>query len=161
MTEELSRDLNAFHGIEVNCPLYVYQMPMFMLTVSTVVIVENGIVVIEDQGVRFPTTTVRAGRETIEFAAIRNIKEEVGVVLPKGSLIPVDFRSSPERSSEGNVVDIGMVAMPELISVEDCDGKWLPIDFEQKEFMNTSVELLMDHDILMERAIEIALMVRS
>lgn len=160
MAKELDRDINTFHGIEVNRPLYVYQMPMFMLTVSTVVIVENGVVVIENQGIRFPNATVRAGRETIEFASIRNVKEEVGIVLPRGSLIPVDFRSSPERSSEGNVVDIGMVAMPDNILVEDCSGTWLPIDFEEKTFLNTSLKLLMDHDVLLERAVDVALMVR-
>lgn len=151
-------------GIKPNQPLYVYQKPMFMLTVSTVMIIENGVIILEKEGTcgyEFPNTTVRAGKETIQFAAIRNIKNNIGLVLPKDSLIPVDFRSSPERSVEGNVVDIGMVCMPEAISVEDCKGKWVEVDFEQKEILNKSIDLLEDHDILLDRAIDISIMIKN
>jgi hypothetical protein len=159
MNEKLQKDLSDLHGIELNSPLYVYQIPMFMLTVSTVLVVENGAILVEDNGIyRFPTTRVRAGQETIPFAAIRSVKEETDIVLKRDSLIPVDFRSSPERSKEGNVVDIGMVC---TLDRDACPEKWHEVDFENRCFHDETIKLCMDHDILLERAIDIACMIRE
>lgn len=147
---------------ELSAPLYLYQMPMFMLTVSTVVIVENGVMLIKkDNGFEFPMTMVQAGKETIQFAAIRSIKENLGITVSKDILIPVDFRSDPERSKEGNVVDIGMFCILESQKVENCKGTWTEVDFEQNKIIDKSIELLNDHLVLLNRTIDVILMVRS
>jgi ADP-ribose pyrophosphatase YjhB (NUDIX family) len=147
---------------KLNAPLYLYQMPMFMLTVSTVVIVENGVVLIKkEHGFEFPMTIVQAGKETVQFAAIRSIKENLGITVSKNILIPVDFRSNPERSKEGNVVDIGMFCMLESLKVEDCKGIWTEVDFEQNKIIDKSINLLNDHVVLLNRTIDIVSMVRN
>jgi ADP-ribose pyrophosphatase YjhB (NUDIX family) len=171
-------------GIPKNQPLYLYQQPMFMVTVSVVLIEENGVIVIEqdsetildpiDSGrhpdtikrVRFPGGVVKAGQETIQFSAVRQVKEQTGIVLKKDALIPVDFRSSPERSKEGNIVDIGMVC---IINENFCgyeNSKWVEVDLEKQKLMNISnshaeFEFYMDHDILLKRALDVVLMMKE
>lgn len=93
-------------GVSACQPLYVYQQPMFMLTVSVVLLEDNGIIILEgeqetifdpiDEGrhpdiiipCRFPGGLVKSGKETIQFSAIRQIKEQTGVALKKDALIP-------------------------------------------------------------------------
>lgn len=152
-------------AIALNQPFYVYQMPMFMLTVSTVLIIDNGVILVEDSSLgkccenyyKFPGGTVKSGQETIQFSAVRHIKEQTGIMLKKDLLIPVDFRSAPERSKEGNVVDIGFVCM---IDHQDYKGTWKEVDFEQKKLVDTE-RFYMDHDKLLERAIEVAWMINE
>lgn len=167
--------------MEPNQPMYMYQMPMFMVTVSAVIIVDNGVVMVRDgikaidipTGVedftlkgcyRFPGGAVRAGLETVQFACVRYIKEQAGIVLKKDALIPVDFRSDPSRSKEGNAVDIGFVCIPDHLKVEDLkQGKameWIEIDFEKKCMVNDASTFYMDHKQLLERAIDVAMMVK-
>ena len=79
-------------------------------------------------------------------------------------MIPVDFRSSPERSKEGNVVDIGMVCVIDR-DIRDYKGaKWLSLDFENKcldreDYIDYT--FYMDHDILLERAIDVVMMMKE
>ena len=147
-----------------NQPFYMYRCPMFLLTSSTVLIVENGVIMVEDNGIyKFPGGIVKAGQETIQFAAVRYVKEQTGIMLKKEALIPVDFRSSPERSKEGNLVDIGMVCM--LTAGHDSlkmpqGSKWVEIDFEGKCVHNEKIEFYIDHDVLLKRAMEIVLMMK-
>lgn len=157
----MSDNINSFQGIEINQPLYLYQSPMFMLTVSVVLIMGNGVVLLnDDDKFKFPGGIVRSGRETIEFSVVRQVKEQIGIVLKKDLLIPVDFRSSPERSPSGNVVDIGMVCLIDQ-EVLNYNGLRKEVDFEEKRFIEDGVKLVMDHDILMKRALEIVLMIRE
>ena len=186
--------------IPLNKPLYVYQEPMFMLTVSTVLIVENGVIVLKETleseqfketpefkqfatedirefydfggfGYKFPGGMVRASQETVQFSAVRYVKEQTGITLKKELLIPVDFRSSPDRSPEGNLVDIGFVCVLDKIMsdvpdylFENTRAKWMEVNFEKKELLkdNKSInnELYMDYDILFQRAIDIVLMTK-
>ena len=148
-----------------NKPFYMYQSPMFMITISNVIVVENGVLLVKDgKGYRFPGGTVKAGQETIQFAAIKYIKEQSGLLIKKGELIPVDFRSDPERSDEGNVVDIGIVALPEKITVDKLDLPtstiWAEVDFEKKEF-SKPCKLLMDYDLLLERPIDAIMLMKD
>lgn len=157
---KMEKNLKQLIGVELNQPLYVYQVPMFLLTVSTVIIVENGVAIVKtDDGYRFPSTMIKAGKETIQFAALRNIKEEIGIIINRDNLIPIDFRSSPERSKEGNVVDIGMLYIADDLHVENCKG-WQEVNFEKEEFVNPDVQLIMDHDILFQRSMEVLKMIR-
>jgi len=157
MNDKLPRNLKSAYNIELNQPVYMYQVPMFMLTVSTVIIVENGVLLIKNGDTyRFPTTMIKAGHETIPFAALRSVKEETGIVLKMADLIPVDFRSSPERSREGNIVDIGMAC---TFNQEYRSDKWFEVDFENKIIMDTSVEFEPDCDILLERSINMITMI--
>ena len=146
------------NNIAPNQPLYLYQQPMFSLTVSTVLIVDNGILIIEIDGIHsFPGGIVKAGLETIQFAAVRYIKEQVGITLKKDTLIPVDFRSDPSRSKEGNIVDIGFACIIDHppYSSDMKDGvKWKEVDFEKGKVME-NISFSMDHDILLNRALEI------
>ena len=138
-------------GIAKNQPLYVYQQPMFDLRVSVVLIEDNGVIVMDtgdSDGYHFPGGKVRASQETIQFSAVRQIKEQTGIVLKKDALIPVDFRSSPERSPEGNVVDIGMVCMLQNSFKPSANAKWLKVDFEKKCFTD-DWKLDDDHDVLL------------
>jgi len=165
--------------MEPNQPMYMYQMPMFMVTVSAVIIVDNGVVMIPagtqpfkddyDKGYglknfyRFPGGPVRAGLETVQFACVRYVKEQAGIVLKKDALIPVDFRSDPSRSEAGNVIDIGFVCIPDHLRVEDLKQggmEWIEVDFEKKCLVNNTLSFYMDHKLLMERAIDIAMMVK-
>ena len=146
-------------------PFYLYKEPMFMVTVSAVIIVENGVIMIpvEDGSCRFPGGRVKAGQETIQFSVIRQVKEQTGIVLKKDDIIPVDFRSDPERSPSKNIVDIGMVCMPDMI--EDLhlnsNAKLIPIDFDAKTFAEKhDGDFYMDHKLLLERAIDIALLMK-
>jgi len=167
-----------------NQPLYLYQMPMFKLTVSVVLIIENGVVVVEKKvearqedgevwvlgGVedyRFPSGVVKAGQETIQFAAVRIVKEQTGIMLKKELLIPVDFRSSPERSKEGNEVDLGFVCNLEEMHPNyhlSKTTKWLEVNFEEKQLLkdgkNVNFSLYMDHGTLLQRAIDMSLMMK-
>ena len=170
--------------ISANQPLYLYQQPMFMLTVSVVLIEDNGVIVLEDNyktefdpidpgrhpdtfvAYRFPGGLVKASQETIQFSAVRQVKEQTGIVLKKDALIPVDFRSSPERSKEGNVVDIGMVCIIDKESIDHQKAKWIHIDFENKKLdysKNSHVEAswYMDHGVLLERAIDVVMMIKE
>lgn len=149
-------------------PMYLYQNPMFMLTVSTVLIVENGVVVVkentQESTIKFPGGIVKASLETVQFAAVRHIKEQVGITLSKNLLIPVDFRSDPNRSEDGNVVDIGFVSILDDIAPDHLFSnelvKWIEVDFEKKELINNS-RFYMDHDVLLHRAIDVALMAKN
>ena len=145
-------------NIASNQPLYLYQQPMFSLTVSTVLIVDNGILLIENNGVHsFPGGIVKAGLETIQFAAVRYIKEQVGITLKKDTLIPVDFRSDPSRSKEGNIVDIGFVCIidhPPYSSDMKNGVKWKEVDFENRKTIE-KLQFSMDHEVLLNRALEI------
>ena len=149
-------------NIAPNQPLYLYQQPMFSLTVSTVLIVDNGVLLIEDNGIyKFLGGIVRAGLETIQFACVRYIKEQTGITLKKNTLIPVDFRSDPSRSKEGNVVDIGFVSILEGHNSDNVrDGVlWKEVDFENRKLVE-NIRFYMDHEILLDRAIEITTIIK-
>ena len=163
-------------GVSNNQPLYLYQQPMFDITVSVVLINENGVILLEKEPIiepcpvgdrppdifkhySFPSGRVKAGQETIQFAAVRHVKEQTGFRLNKEVLIPVDFRSSPERSKEGNVVDIGMVC---TITGSTINAKWIAVDFERKCLLEPADKrFYMDHDVLLERAIDVMLMLKE
>ena len=153
-------------GISLNQPLYLYQQPMFSITVSVVLIVENGVCLLkENDTYKFPGGNVKASQETIQFAAVRYVKEQVGIMLKKDALIPVDFRSDPERTKEKNVVDIGFVCiphdiLPETVMANKPGIKWEAVDFENKCLIHPS-KFCMDHEVLLERAIEIAGMIKE
>ncbi len=149
------------NNIAPNQPLYLYQQPMFELTVSVVVIVDNGVMLVKDNSIyKFPGGIVRAGLETIQFAAVRYIKEQIGATLKKDALVPVDFRSDPSRSKEGNVVDIGFfciydVPFPnENTPVRPSNAEWKEVDFEGRKTIE-KLQFYMDHELLLDRAIEI------
>jgi len=168
-------------------PLYLYKDPMFMITVSVVVIIESGVVMIVEEPImrpelkdfvtvdhqtqiaydcfRFPGGKVKAEQETIQFSAIRQLKEQTGLVVTKEDLIPVDFRSDPERSHSKNIIDIGMVCMPNVSpDFQFKEGsKLIPIDFDRKTFSDVcklNYDFYMDHNILLERATDIALIMK-
>jgi len=168
--------------IETSQPFYLYKDPMFMVTVSVVTIIENGVVMLAEDCVlkpsleeleegktqiaydscRFPGGQVKAGQETIQFSAIRQIKEQTGIALKKDDLIPVDFRSDPERSKGKNVIDIGMVCMPNISHdfVLKNNAKLISVDFDKKTFVDEHTQFYMDHKLLLERAIDIALLMK-
>lgn len=159
-------------GGNLNKPFYLYQQPMFDITVSVVLINENGVMLVEKEPIiepcligdrvkhySFPSGKVKAGIETIQFAAVRHVREQTEFKLSKETLIPVDFRSSPERSEDGNVVDIGMVCM---INGSSKKAKWVEVDFERKCLLHPSDSVFyMDHDILLKRAIDVMLMMKE
>ena len=140
---------------------------MFSITVSVVLIVYNGILLIKDDGkYRIPGGNVRASEETIQFAAVRNVKEQTGVILQKDALIPVDFRSDPDRTESKNEVDIGFVTI--LTNIKNIDDyiaknpnlRWEEVDFENRCLIK-KVKLYMDHDVLIERAITISCLIKE
>lgn len=148
-------------GLSLNQPLYLYQMPMFAVTVSTVVIIENYVVMVknDDGKYRFPGGFVKAGQETIQFAGLRYVKEQTGIMLKKDVVIPVDFRSEPERSKERNIVEIGFVASMENFKVDNIldngNVKLIDVDFEKKKLLEgVKVNFYMDHNLLLERALD-------
>jgi ADP-ribose pyrophosphatase YjhB (NUDIX family) len=154
--------LNDF-GISLNQPLYLYQKPMFDITVSIVVIVENGVILIKDgDSYRFPSGYVMASKESIQFAAVRYIKEQIGIFVKKDQLIPVDFRSSPDRTKENNIVDIGFFYTASDVSPESLNScaKWEEVDFENKCLVRKS-KFYMDHELLLERAISLFCIVKE
>jgi ADP-ribose pyrophosphatase YjhB (NUDIX family) len=171
-------------GIALNQPLYVYQKQMFSLTVSVVLVVENGVFLLKEEGThkisednikefdiyRCPGGDVMATQESIQFAAVRHVKEQTGIMLKKDALIPVDFRSDPERTPYKNVVDIGFVCiLHDILASSYSHGKidvrWEEVDFENKclthawEFHTWGFYL--DHDILLERAIDVVGMMKE
>jgi len=152
-------------NIAPNQPLYLYQTPMFMVTVSTVLIVENGVILIEgDKEYKFPHGIVRAGQESVQFAAVRHVKEQTGIRLTKESLMPVDYRSDPCRSEEGNILDIDFMAILGIDAdslILNKGNKWMEVDFEEKVLCKNDIEAFMDHEILLERALEIAYMIKE
>lgn len=160
--------MDPLANIAPNQPLYVYQRPMFLLTVSTAIIVDNGVILIsEEDCYKLPGGAVRPCQETIQFAAVRYVKEQTGILLKKDALIPVDFRSDPERSKEGNVIDIGFVCLPEKVDPDaihnsNSDANWKAIDFETKKLVDFGKRngFYMDHEMLLERAIDVVMMVR-
>jgi len=153
-------------GIALNQPLYVYQKQMFSLTVSVVLVVENGVLLLkEEDAYRFPGGDVKATQESVQFAAVRYVKEQTGIMLKKEAFIPVDFRSDPERTPFKNMVDIGFVCMlhdilPSSYSHGKIDVRWEEVDFENKCLARESLFYL-DHEILLERALEIVGMMKE
>ena len=156
-------------------PMYLYHNPMFMITVSVVIVCENGVVMILDgmekikhklttvayDVYKFPGGQVKAGQETIPFAAVRLVKEQTGIILKKTDLIPVDFRSEPERSSGGNLVDIGMVAMVDDVNGLLHNSKLIPVNFETQELDVSTSKIYMDHNILLQRALDVMLIMKD
>ena len=160
-------------------PIYAYTEPMFRVTVSVVVFVENRVAMVKVTVNRFiynfPTTIVKAGGETIQFAAVRRVKEDTGIVLLKEALIPVDFRNTPKEYIESmNAIDIGMTCMVDGMTLEEAQEKipegsnlsWYEVDFENKTINIGDKDLIarqyyMDHKKLLDRAIDIVLMVRD
>lgn len=151
---------------EIDCrPTYLYHSPMFMITVSVVLIIDNGVLLIRKQTnpvtCAFPGGDVKAGQESIQFAAVRYVKEQTGILLQKDLLIPVDFRSDPSRSSSGNIMDLGFACM---VNEHDVELKKTVIrkevDFENKKILSVddNWSFYMDHGILLERAIDVILM---
>ena len=145
---------------------------MFMVTVSTVLIIENGVVVIKPvcgDKYLFPGGVLNAGKETIQFSAVRHVKEQTGLTLKKDLLIPVDFRSAPERSEEGNEIDIGFVCVLDNVTADDLwtrsEAKWAQVDFESKELLvsnnRINEQLYMDHEVLLSRAIDLVLLMKD
>ena len=168
------------HNMSLNQPLYLYQTPMFMLTVSTVILVDNGTILIseslgdgEEETCRFPGGQVKAGQETIQFAAVRYVKEQTGISIKKDDLIPIDFRSNPERSKEKNVVDFGMLCLMDesilhnelILHKLSLNAKWNIIDYDNKCLTDQGGYICntfyMDHALLLERAIDAFLMMRD
>lgn len=151
------------NNIAPNKPLYLYQQPMFSLTVSTVVIVDTGVMTIEENGIhRFPGGVIKAGLETVQFAAVRYVKEQLGIRLKKESLIPVDFRSDPSRSEEGNMVDIGFVCAYDLEEHKIPklnNATWKSVNFETRK-TEDSIKFYMDHEILLDRALELIVLMK-
>lgn len=154
-------------NIALNQPLYVYQKPMFSLTVSVVLVVENGVFLIkENEACKFPGGDVRTGQESIHFAAVRWVKEQTGITLKKDALIPVDFRSDPERTKEKNVVDIGFVCiLSDVMASSYCmkngvDIRWAAVDFEKCRMID-DIMFYMDHEVLLERALTITTMMKE
>jgi len=154
-------------NIPLSKPLYVYQVPMFLVTVSTVLIIDNGVVLVEkDKKLRFPGGIVKAQQETIQFAAVRHVKEQTGIMLRKDALIPVDFRSEPERSEAKNEIDLGFLCVMDnmhhdIFSSKSLTSKWFEVNFESKVILNGHHKLYMDHDVLLERSIDISLMMKE
>jgi len=144
-----------------NRPQYLYGMPMFAITVSIVPIIENGVLLVESEeyeknkAYKFPSAFVKAGVETIQFAAVRCMKETTNIVLKKGDLMPVDFRSDPTRSQGGNIVDFGFVCFLDKQYDNYNKAIWKEVDFEKK-CMIEKLNFFMDHNLLLERAIEIS-----
>ena len=157
-------------GVDPNQPFYLYQMPMFSVTVSTVLIVENGVVMVrndyedKESDWSFPGGRIRAALESMQFAALRYVKMVSGVTLKKELFIPVDFRSEPERSKIGNEIDVGFALiteglLPETFNDREC-VKWFEVDFENKCLIDDDVNFYMDHEILLQRALEVMLLVK-
>lgn len=160
-------------------PKYVYDQPMFMVTVSVVLIWDNGILVVNEsetpeneiQHIRmglesslcscsFPGGPIKAGEETIPSAACRYVKEQLGICIDENSLIPVDFRSDPTSYGEENIVDIGFVSI--LEKDYSSKVKWLEVDFEKKiVILNDVILLPRKNEILLKRAIDVALMIKE
>jgi ADP-ribose pyrophosphatase YjhB (NUDIX family) len=135
---------------------------MFSLTVSIVLIIDNGALLVKEGDIyKFPGGIVKAGQETIQFACVRYIKEQTGITLKKDSLIPVDFRSDPSRCKEGNIVDMGFVSILEkhLDITQIGNAKWKEIDFEHRKMIE-KIDFYMDHDILLDRAIEVTTLMK-
>ena len=156
--------------------MYLYREPMFKVTASVVLIVENNVAIVEGGeheawDYRFPMVTVRPGLETLQFAAVRAIKEQAGVLIRKDGLLPIDFRSDPERSREGNVIDIGWAYLADELNLDESLNKtpidsglhWRPVNFEGHCLQNAKSDTVfyMDHDILLSRAIDISLMMKD
>ena len=155
------------HNIAPNQPLYLYQQPMFSLTVSVVTIVDTGVMTVEDNGIaRFPGGIVKAGIETVQFAAVRYVREQLGIRIKKEALMPVDFRSDPSRSKEGNVVDIGFVCSYEVefpdenTPIRPINAKWRAVNFETRK-AEESLKYYMDHEVLLDRALEVITLMKS
>jgi len=157
------------NNMSSNQPLYLYQEPMFRLTVSVVVIIENGVIVRakDNNTCCFPCDLVRAGRETVQFAAVRQIREKLGIFLTKEALIPVDFRSDPDRSTVGNEVDIGLMAIIDDIHPDseiiksNPNIKWMEVNFETGELIKNNFKMIHDHDLLLNRAVDVMLMMKG
>jgi hypothetical protein len=154
----------SIEGVVSNKPIYLYKIPMFMVTVSVVFLVEDKVILIkENDKYRFPGGVVRAGLETIPFSVVRHAKEQTDILIKKEELIPVDYRSDPSRSEERNVIDIGMLYVPKNITSDFIDKHnliWKTVDFENK-YLTDKVDLYMDHDVLLERALEMYLIMKN
>lgn len=160
----------------VPSPVYSYSEPMFRVTASVAVFVENRVAMIGFEGkYGLPMAKVKAGGETIQFAAIRKVKEDTGIVLQKEAIIPVDFRNTPKEYIVSlNAIDIGMACMVDITLdaakskiPDNSNVNWYEVDFELKKVkigMDRYLEddeYYMDHDVFLKRAIDVVLMIRN
>jgi len=146
---------NPNDNFELAQPIYLYKTPMFLVTVSTVLIFENGVILVKTgEQYAFPNIVIKAGQETASFAAIRSVKEQTGIVLKRNSLLPVDVRSEPERTPSKNIIDLGMVSILEE-EPENKKAQWFEIDFENKCMRDHKLQLWGDYNVLLSRAIDI------
>ena len=58
----------------------------------------------------FPGGFIDVGRESLEEAAVRELREETGVEISREQLQLVDIRSRPDRDPRDHVVDVGYYA---------------------------------------------------
>jgi len=98
----------------------------------------------------FPGGYLEVDRETIEQAAVREVKEETGVQITQADLVLLDVLSDPGRDPRGHVIDIAfLVIFDEMRKPADSDEtktKWLTLE----EASNLSFAL--GHDRLFKQA---------
>lgn len=97
----------------------------------------------------FPGGFLDVGKEEIEDAAVRELREETGIVLDRSVLQLIDVRSHPKRDPRDHIFDIAYFATvdhAEAIAGDEVSAyKWA----HQDEI--DGLALAFDHDVLWSR----------
>lgn len=94
----------------------------------------------------FPGGFLEVGREEIEDAAIRELREEAGVQLDRNDLHLIDVRSHPERDPRDHIFDIAYFAKSEHIQAKVGEEVSAFIWAKREEI--DALKLAFDHDVL-------------
>lgn len=99
----------------------------------------------------FPGGFLEAEKETIEQAAVRELKEESGVSIQQSQLQLVDVRSSPKRDPRSHIIDVGFLCMLEKeVSIQKETVETVP-EWMQKENID-KMKLAFDLSLLWKHA---------
>lgn len=112
----------------------------------------------------FPGGYLDVDQEDLPHTAVRELREEAGLVVPPESLKLIDVRSSPRRDPRGHTIDVGYFAVLErkaeiALHTNEARPEWAPVDrvdrlefaFDHREFWSKVREHIQTHGLLTHR----------
>ncbi|MFK7846958.1 MAG: NUDIX domain-containing protein [Rhodothermales bacterium] len=94
----------------------------------------------------FPGGFLEVGKEEIEDAAIRELREEAGVLLDRKDLQLIDVRSHPKRDPRDHIFDIAYFATSENVQAQVGEEVSAFVWASKEEI--DAMQLAFDHDEL-------------
>ena len=110
----------------------------------------------------FPGGYLNVDKENLYQTAVRELKDETGVIVRKKDIVLIDVRSDPKRDPRGHVIDLGFICIidksvklpggdesPFWISVNKIDK--LDFAFDHKLFWKNLKTYLRENGLLQKQ----------